>query len=114
MRATFDRRAKASEPRVDPMMSSSKPSNVRPSPCVQLSVARKLVRLARKAVEGGDCGAATLLASLSLKELGAASSRVHRRSLSGRSTCSKAALRATEEAADTVSAALATCKVRQR
>jgi hypothetical protein len=95
------------------MKSTHQTSKVRPSPCVQLSVARKLVKLARKAVEGGDCGGATLLASLSLKELGSASNRVHRRFLSGKKTCSRSAIRAIEDAAETVSAALATCRVRQ-
>jgi hypothetical protein len=82
------------------------------SPCGRLKVARKVIRIARKAIDGGDCGAATALMAMCFGELAAASRDVHRRFQQGKGGCSPG-LKTAEEALEGLSTALAACRVRK-
>ncbi len=90
------------------------PNTAKPrlSPCGRLKVARKVIRIARKAIDGGNCAAGTALMAMCFDELATASRDAHRRFRQGRGGC-PTALKAAEEAVQGLNTALAACKVRQ-
>jgi hypothetical protein len=83
------------------------------SPCGRLKVARTIIKLARRAVAGGNCVGATALMAMCFDELGTASRQAHRRFENGKGGCGPAAFKAAEDAVEGLSAALQACAVRK-